>query len=294
MDLLPKDGFVLSAKFILVPYQEGKQNYKNGQGPGLLLAALREQAIFPHAKPAEVVELPRGYNTAEEERQILVDLAKLSGIKARDAREMGQLPIFLIGNCYHFLGLIAHSSDEQSGVIWLDAHGDYNTWETSPSGYLDGMGLAIAAGKTEKEIPTALQYTPVSSDRILLAGVRELDSGEEPNLKRDRVQVLSTRQLENKAYGEPLTDFRSRLSQVLLHIDLDVLDPQEAPGVNLPVPGGVKIASLLNFIASICAGFHLIGVSLAGYNPDLDRAGRTLYSSLRILKTINDHLVKES
>jgi arginase len=118
----------------------------------------------------------------------LVDRALAAAVDG--ALADGARPVVLAGNCHSCLGTLAGLAADV-GIVWLDAHGDFNTPETSPSGYFDGMALAVAAGLAHDDLRARIGARAVPGEHILLAGVRDLDPGERDNLKRAGVQVVA-------------------------------------------------------------------------------------------------------
>jgi arginase len=132
----------------------------------------------------------------------------------------------------------------EAKVLWLDAHGDYNTPDTSPSGYLGGMALAGACGAWQTGFDGALDPS-----RVVLCGVRELDEGERELLERSPAVVIGP-QLETLVYLQNALDG----APTYVHLDLDVLDPEVFPA-QFPSPGGLteeKLYDLLDAVADSC------------------------------------------
>jgi arginase len=159
-------------------------------------------------------------------------------------------------------------------VVWIDAHGDFNILETSPSGNPHGMVLALACGLMPAYLPRLI---PPSALHLL--GVRNLDPGERELLARERVEVLTpaeTRHEWERVVG--------RLKPyVFLSFDIDAVDPEEAPGTMTPVPGGFHRHEALELVAYIARRRRLLAVDLVEFHPDLDQTDRTLGLALDLL-----------
>ena len=135
------------------------------------------------------------------------------------------------------------------GVLWFDAHGDLNTPATSPSGAYHGMALRHAFGEGDRDF---VLDTPVVSRRVVLAGARALDPGEQAMVDRGLIRHVP---IERDYDASWVVDavIASRAPQFYLHIDLDVLDPSEFADVTCPVPGGLLISELVDAIRAVAA-----------------------------------------
>jgi arginase family enzyme len=134
-------------------------------------------------------------------------------------------------------------------VLWLDAHGDFNTPDTTTSGYLGGMCLAGACGRWDP----GLGQKPMPVDRLVLCGVRDLEAGERAALERAGVPVIGS-QLETLVHLVNALDD----APVYLHLDLDVLDPMELPA-RYPVDGGLTYEKLFDLLDAVTEACELVG-----------------------------------
>jgi arginase len=197
---------------------------------------------------------------------------------ARVVTKHNGAPLVLAGSCNLGLGVLAGLRCEPLGIIWFDAHGDFNTPETSLSGRLDGMALAIATGKCHNDLRQRIGLGhPVSDANVLLVETRDLDPGEALLLERSSVEMVSLGDLPGA-----VTELATRVSGVYLHIDADVLDPAESPGANCSKPGGIAPRGLYDALRMIGSRIPVAAAALANFNPDRDREDRTL----RILERV--------
>jgi arginase len=199
-------------------------------------------------------------------------------------------PVVLSGGCNACLGVLA-GLRSPVGIIWFDAHGDMNTPETTPSGFFDGMPLAVATGLCHHELRQRISSTPaVPPAHTLLAGIRELDPGERTNIEESGMLLLRWEEMRGRGIAgalEPhLEVLRSRVGEIYLHIDIDVLDPAHAPGVDYHTPGGLNPDELEESIRLIASRFRLRAAALTAYNPDHEQQDRTLHSGLHLLKLL--------
>jgi len=167
------------------------------------------------------------------------------------------------------------------GVIWVDAHGDFNTAETTPSGNIHGMSLAILAGLGDRSLVQLWnEAVPViDPNNIAVIGARDLDAGEKDNLLEAGSMVMGMEQIDR--YGmvsvvEKVIEHVSRdVDGIYLSLDLDALDPEHAPGVGTPVPAGLTTREAHLACELIAETGKLMGMDLVEVNPILDVQNRT-------------------
>ncbi len=191
------------------------------------------------------------------------------------AHRSGDLMLTVGGDHSTSLGTIwalsemAHDFD----IVWVDAHGDFNVIETSPSGNPHGMVLAMATGLLPRWTPKM-----VSPDRLRLWGIRDLDAGERRLLEREQVEVLEPDQVRHE-----WDRIIGRLKpNVFLSFDIDSVDPSDAPGTMTPVPGGFHRHEALDLVAAISRRRNLLAVDIVEYHPDHDEADRTAALALDV------------
>jgi arginase family enzyme len=173
-------------------------------------------------------------------------LGHLGRFIAADIKK-GYFPIGLLANCSSLMGMLAgvqHSAGGDPlkvGLIWLDAHGDFNTPETSPSGLMGGMPVAVSAGLCLTRIRLKAGLDPALPTRyIVMAGVRNIYPYEQELVDRSDLEFLSTEDITTLSGNIDCQMERlSRLTDIIyVHVDMDILNPEEVRGSNFPVPGG--------------------------------------------------------
>lgn len=190
-------------------------------------------------------------------------------------------------------GVAAGLDAGRTGVVWVDAHADFNTPRSSASGFFPGMSLAVVTGQCHRRLWASLGgRPPIPEELVVLAGVRSLSpAAEARRLARSAIRAVPW---EN---GSPAGDLpaaldalASRADRVYLHIDNDAFDPQAAPGVvDEPVPGGLSLPQMEDLIRAVTARMPITAATIATYTPARDRQNQTLAADLRILELIAQH-----
>jgi arginase len=201
------------------------------------------------------------------------------------------LPVVLAGGCDSSKGILSGFAHDSIGVVWFDAHADFNTPESTVSGYFPGMSLAVITGHCYRNAWAQIgNADPIRESAIVLVGVRDVDGAEQDRLDRSEIGVVPWRD------GKPGTDLMDaldrlagRVREIYLHVDIDVLDPAFAPGVvDRPAPGGLSLEQLETAVRGIADRFRVQAIDLAVYNPERDIEDRTLRSGLRVIEVIGE------
>jgi arginase len=224
------------------------------------LAPLVEARLGAEARAIGSPSEPRTARFEEDLRDSRGCLLEAGG-QVDDALEAGRVPVLLAGNCSIGITTLPSALRHGSGikVLWLDAHGDYNTPQTSANGYLGGMGLAAACGEWDAGLTET-----ISSDRVVLAGVRDLDDGERELLGQSAVTVIGASNVET------LVAVRNALdgAPVFVHLDLDVLDPEHFPA-EVPAPNGLTPDKLYDLAEAVMEDCELVGLEITAFEaPD--------------------------
>jgi arginase len=273
---------------IVVPYSCGDEYHGAGRGPDRFLEAGVVELLEHKGTIVNVSRVVRDTPFRDSASTSLADCKEIARI-VRTATDNGQLPIVLAGSCDVGKGVLAGFEHSRCGVIWIDAHGDFNTPESTITGFFPGMSLAVIAGHCYRNYWRQIgDNTPISEKAILLLGVRDLDPEEHERLRRSDIQVVQWRN------GKPQSDVRSSLDtlakqaqDIYIHIDMDAFDPQLAPGVaDRPVPGGLSLQDFEEIIREVTARFHVRAATLATYNPERDREETTLRTGLHVIELL--------
>ena len=292
---------------VVVPYDLGREGVGSGRGPAAFIEGGAAEALRVLGHDVEVVTARRSAPFGSELEAVLdVDGAVAALVAAATAD--GRLPLVLAGNCNVTLGVRAGllaagiGGDLTRGrlaTIWLDAHGDLNTPETSETGYLDGMPLAMLTGRAYPEAWARLRSQPLDETLTLHAGGRDLDPAEAVALAMSHIIVVRGAEIRKSGLGERLApaldDLAARAGDAgqvatlrppaQLHVDIDVLDPSVAPAVGFPSPGGLTLAELLAAVEMTGARFDLQALSLTSFAPESAAGAGTLECGLAVLVT---------
>lgn len=203
-------------------------------------------------------------------------------VRALDCLKHDTTAIFLGGDHSISIGTVsamhAHGGDDV-GLLWVDAHGDFNTPDTTFSGNVHGMSLAALMGRGPSELTDiGRPGAKLKPSAAVLLGVRDLDAGERLALRDSGVLVITMREIDERGMSAAAHQALSRLQRFKrLHIslDMDVLDPNEAPGVGTPVPGGITYREA-HLLMEILADSGKVGsLDIVEVNTILDERNRT-------------------
>jgi arginase len=199
---------------------------------------------------------------------------------ARAAVARGSFPLFLGGDHSLAVGTISGVTEQEpTGVLWIDAHADMNTPETSPSGNLHGMPLAALLGYGRPELVDVGRPGPkLDPGDVVLLGTRSIDPGERELIRRTGVGIYTMREIDERGVSVVVREALVRLAhRQRLHIslDIDVLDPTEAPGVGTPVAGGLTYREAHLLMEMIAESERVASAEVVEVNPILDNGNRT-------------------
>lgn len=200
-------------------------------------------------------------------------------------RAAGQLPVVLAGDCTASIGVAAglqqHSPDFT--LVWYDAHGDFNTWETSPSGFIGGMPLAMLCGRGEQTILEQAGARPHPEQQVVLTDARDLDPLEKEAVTRSGLTHLPA------VAGLQQVDLADR--PIYVHFDPDVLNLADLAAVNYPAQGGPTLAEVEASLAHLAGTGRIAALSVTLWNPELDdESGRAEQVVMGLVERLVDRL----
>ena len=266
----------MEIQIVQVPYDSGHENVRTGKGPIYLLDegladVLRNKGHGVHVSRVwSDLALPTENGTTFDTMRLLAD-------QVRSAIGEGRFPVILAGNCNSCVGTLAGLAVDRPGIAWFDAHGDFNTPDTTATGFLDGMGLAMASGRGWKSLVNAISgFHPVADDRIVHVGSRDLDPQEKEMLAEAGIPLITTSPNDEKTLLADLTKvldaLKTRMDKIYLHIDVDVLDTGAGQPNGLAVPGGLPPRTVAKAIEVIKTRVDIAACTIASYDPALDEA----------------------
>jgi arginase family enzyme len=259
--------------------------------PGAVLGA---QTIAPLIGKRLGIE-PRTIGSAAEPRETRFDedlrdsrgcLLEAGG-QVDDALADGRVPVIAAADCSISVttlpSALRHRPDAK--VLWLDAHGDYNTPDTTGSGYLGGMCLAGACGEWDAGLGDTIE-----PGQVVLAGVRDLDGGERELLERSAATVIGASVVETLVAVKNALDG----APAFVHLDLDVLDPEEFPAA-VPAPGGLSSDKLYDLMEAVAEDSELVGLEITAFEAPRDEDDRAdmAETAMRVLDPLLDRLSRE-
>ena len=279
----------MEVALIQVPYMIGDERHGASKGPARYLDAGLERLLGDAGLASSVVRIDRTESFRDSASASRVVNAKVQKA-VRNAIGLRQLPLILAGSCDVSMGVLAAFDHSQCGVVWIDAHADFNTPESTVSGFFAGMSLAVISGHCYRSLWAEIgDSTPVPEAAIVLLGLRDLSpAAERERLTASSISVVGWRDGKpDRDVGQVLDVLAKRVRDVYLHVDMDALDPRVAPGVvDEPVPGGLSLEQMQETIRAVCTRFSVHAATIATYNPERDRDGITLRTGLALIETL--------
>lgn len=280
----------MDIRIIAVPYDSGHRGLRMGGGPEHLLKnglaetlrtdgrKVRLEDVHPESEPP--VEVATAF-----------ELDGLVSARVREAIAGGEFPLVLSGNCNTSVGTLAGVDSDGLGVVWLDGHMDFNTPETTTTGFSDNMGLSIAAGHCWNAMAEGVPgFRPIEEENVVLIGAREIEPAESKRLAASDVVLVGADSIEQEglgAFAEALDALKSRVGRVYVHLDLDVLDPEAVGRANEFAPeGGLSVRGLETALEMVRERFTIAAAGIASYDPAFDEEGRVLRTAFACAETI--------
>jgi arginase len=260
-----------------VPYELGRHGVGLATGVPVLAGTLAPEL---HARRVGVASESSSWN----EVGASMDVVRATAAVVREVVTAGGFPLVLAGVCSSALGVVAGlGSPADLGVVWFDAHGDFNTPETTPTGFFDGMPLAMLTGAGWAGLRAGVDgLRPVAEENVVLVGARDFDRPEEERLERSRVTWVHP--------GDPLDPaldaLANRVQDVYVHVDLDVLDPSQGRANRYRCPGGPTAEEVASAVAQVARRFTVRAAALTAYEPVYDPERRIPVAATLIARHI--------
>jgi len=281
-------------RIIGVPMDLGQSRRGVDMGPSALRVAGLQTRLKQLGHTVEDigninVKQPEEQHFGEKRAKYLNEIAEicrsLSEIVQKTIED-GFVPLVLGGDHSIAIGVMSGLSNHfrklsrKIGYVWLDAHGDMNTPESSPSGNVHGMPLASVMGYGAPELVELLGYKPkVEPRNVVLVGVRELDPKERRLMKDSGVHVFTMRDIDERGMREVMSEalrFASDYTEgIAVSLDMDFVDPSDAPGVGTPVRGGVTYREAHLAMEMIADSETMVSLEVVEINPVIDEHNTT-------------------
>lgn len=228
---------------------------------------------------------PEGHPRAKYLPQIAATCQRLA-VLVGQTLSRGSLPLVLGGDHSVAVGTVSGVSqylrerDQRVGLIWLDAHADMNTPESSPSGNVHGMPLACIVGHGPEELTNLFGYQPkVAPKNVVIVGLRDVDQTEKPHVLGYGVHAFTMRDIDERGMRSVMEEAIGAASDGTvgfhLSLDMDFVDPKDAPGVGTPVRGGVTYREAHLAMEMICDSHRMLAMEVVEVNPVIDEVNRT-------------------
>jgi arginase len=243
------------------------------------------------------VEQPESQPAGQPRARYLPQIAHACRLLARTvekACKQGKVPLVLGGDHSVAVGTVSgvsralRAKRQSLGLIWIDAHADMNTPETSPSGNVHGMPLACCIGQGPPELTRLYGYAPkVDPAHAVLVGVREVDQLEKPHVRKSGVRAFTMRDIDERGLPDIMKEAIRIASEGTagfhVSLDMDAVDPYEAPGVGTAVRGGITYREAHLAMELICDARRMTSMEVVEVNPVIDQANRTAMLAVELV-----------
>jgi arginase len=283
-----------SAQLIVWPFHGGLPDVSMGAGASRLAAdrEFRAELAAGGTAPEPV--------WVEPVSETLPELARIFELDRRLARQVGQarrrgaLPVVLAGDCISCLGTTAGvRTGEPLGVVWLDAHADFDTPEDNLSGFPDVMGLAVLTGSGWRALRETIPgFAAIDESDVALVGTRDLEAYQRDRVAASRLSAV-TGTVDPPQLRSALDAIRRRVKRVYLHVDLDVLDTSVGRANVYAAAGGPDLDTVLGAVVETFARFEVAAVALTAYDPSADTDGAIAGAARAIAREIAQHLTPD-
>ncbi|SDX31679.1 arginase [Marininema mesophilum] len=242
------------------------------------------------------VPTPESYDVGETHLKYLREITSVNEELAETLDKVvleGCFPLVLGGDHSIAIGTIAGVAKRRKrmGLVWFDAHGDLNTAETSPTGNIHGMPLAVSLGIGHPDLVNLAGFTPkVQPENIVVIGARSLDEGERHLIREKGIRVFTMHDIDRLGMGRVIEESIDIVSKdtdsVHLSLDLDGMDPKDAPGVGTPVPGGISYRESHLAMEMLSDAGVLTSAEFVEVNPILDRKNCTAQAAVALIGSV--------
>ncbi|MFB5662047.1 arginase [Alteribacillus sp. HJP-4] len=283
-----------------VPMDHGQNRRGVDMGPSAMRYAdltTRLEALGYEIKDAGDIEVEKRSSESNIHHKLsnlweVAETNKRLASKVSAILEEQRFPLILGGDHSIAIGTIAgiSASFNKLGVIWYDAHGDLNTADTSPSGNIHGMPLAVSLGDGHDSLTNIGGFSPkIKPENVVIIGARELDDGEKAYIRRTNMQVYTMHEIDRLGMPEVMRQAVTYLEEcdgIHLSLDLDGLDPHDAPGVGTPVLGGLNYRESHLAMEMLAESDKITSAEFVEVNPILDEKNKTAEVAVALMGSL--------
>lgn len=266
----------MEVRMVLAPYHAGSFGVRVGAGPIRLMDDGLEHALHRAGFDTSVCRIER-VDEVEGEIGRSFELMRRIAAAVAEAREAGAFPLVLAGNCNSSVGATAGVGEPEAGLIWFDAHPDFDTPDEHRSGYFDGMGVATLAGRCWHALAATIPgFEPIAAGRIVYCGIRDFEPGQLEKVRACGIAAATGNTNARTDYLPALIAYLEALplTSAMIHIDMDCLDISVGQANEYAVPGGLSAGELLRCLDAVCERMRPLSLTIASFNPDLEGADR--------------------
>jgi len=276
-------------RLIAWPYHAGLRDVGMGAGAGALARDEGLRAALAAAGCAVTGETIPPVDETRPEVARIFELDRRLASRVAAAQTAGAFPLVLAGNCVSSLGTAAGAGAR--GVVWLDAHADFDTPEDNLSGFTDVMALAMLTGSGWRALRETIPgFRAVAEEDVVLAGVRDLEPYQRERLKASAVRTVPGA-FDRAALGEALDRLHESVTRVYLHVDLDVHDAGSGRANAYAAHGGPSAAAVLDAVDAVFDRFDVAAAALTAYDPEADADGAIAEAARRIAGRVAGRVV---
>jgi arginase len=198
------------------------------------------------------------------------------------AQNSDRFPIVFAADCVSSIGMVKGLGHNDLNVLWYDAHGDFNTPETSPSGFLGGMPLAALVGRGNQHWLVALDLKPLLEENIIITDVRHLDPVEGVKLFGSNIEVIED--------VDELLDFPLPDEPTYIHLDVDILDPKYMPALGYPAENGPNTEAVIVTLKYAAQRGNIVGLLVSLWNGDKAEDDGPMNTTLEMVQALIENL----
>ena len=250
-----------------VPYYLGEKKSDRTEVQTLRAAGIAEELN------AKWVEIEPDFQ-ASDDPVVAVNRALAVTIQAYPDK----VPVVFANDCTSCLGMVKGLEKRAPAVLWYDSHGDFNTPETTPSGFLGGMPLAALVGRGNQHLMRGIDLEPIAESDVIVSDGRNLDPEEGIMLRESQVTIYETLQALNTAAlpEKPL----------YIHFDTDVVDCEDMPAMSYPEPDGPSLQESIDSLQHVISKSNMVGILFSLWNGTLSGSDRALAATLALIRAL--------